>query len=508
MKKLMKKLAGIVLAMVTVLAMTSSVLAATITITGGASGSEYAAYKLLNATVDETDATKVAYTVNDKYASILETVTGETGAGVVNYISGLDAARTRTFADDVYAAIKADTTPLSADFTTTNDKFTVEPGYYLIAETKTGNAQDTYSLVMLDTAKNDDLTISTKESAPELVKKVKDVNDSTGEVSGWQDSADADVGDEIEYQLTGTVSGKYADYKTYYYQFHDTMTHLTYKDASAKVEIQTGDKTFDATAYFTIAWDAASKELTATCNDLKNLKEHDIEVTADSKVVVTYIATLDADAVLGFEGNPNTAYLEYNNNPYYEGDGTPDETGKTPEDTNIVFTYKTVINKVNEKGEAISGAQFTLEKFVKDETGSETYKEMKGNWVAKSTVEAEPTTQFTFSGLDDGYYRLKETKAPAGYNAVDDMYFNITATHETEADLPKLTDLNGNALDGSIEFTNNVKEGSLTSNVVNKSGSTLPSTGGMGTTIFYVIGSVLVLGAAVLLITKKRMSAR
>lgn len=508
MKKLMKKLAGIVLAMVTVLAMTSSVLAATITITGGASGSEYAAYKLLNATVDATDDTKVAYAVNDKYASVLETVTKETGAGIVNYISKLDGAGTRAFADAVYAAIKANAT-LTADVTTDNDTFTVEPGYYLIAETKTGNDQDTYSLVMLDTAKNDDLTINTKESTPELVKKVKDVNDSTGDVSEWQDSADADVGDEIEYQLTGTVSSKYADYKTYYYQFHDTMTHLTYKDASTKVEIKTGDKTFDATEYFTITWNAASKELTATCDDLKNLKEANIEVTADSKVVVTYIATLDADAVLGATGNPNTAYLEYNNNPYYEGDGAPDETGKTPEDTNIVFTYKTVINKVNEKNEAISGAQFTLEKFVKDENGSETYKEMKGNWVAKSTVEAEPTTQFTFSGLDDGYYRLKETKAPAGYNAVDDMYFAITATHETEADLPKLTDLNGNALDGSvIEFTSVVGEGSLTSNVVNKSGSTLPSTGGMGTTIFYVIGSVLVLGAAVLLITKKRMSAR
>lgn len=508
MKKLMKKLAGIVLAMVTVLAMTSSVLAATITITGGASGSEYAAYKLLNATVDATDDTKVAYAVNDKYASVLKTVTNETGADVVKYIAKLDSAGTRTFADSVYAAIKANAT-LAADFTTDNDTFTVDPGYYLIAETKTGNEQDTYSLVMLDTAKNEDLTINTKESVPELVKKVKDVNDSTGDVSGWQDSADADVGDEIEYQLTGTVSGKYADYKTYYYKFHDTMTHLTYKENSAKVEIQTGDKTFDATAYFTIGWDAAKKKLTATCDDLKNLKEYDIEVTADSKVVVTYIATLDANAVLGSEGNPNTAYLEYNNNPYYEGDGATKETGKTPEDTNIVFTYKTVINKKDEKGNALSGATFTLEKFVKNENGAETYKEMKGTWVAKSTVEAEPTTQFTFSGLDDGYYRLKETVAPAGYNAVDDMYFEIIATHEPQADLPKLISLNGNALDGSvIQFTPVVGEGSLTSNVVNKSGSTLPSTGGMGTTIFYVVGSILVLGAAILLITKKRMSAR
>lgn len=507
MKK-MKKIASLIMAIITVLAMTSSVLAAKITISGGALGSEYAAYKLLDASVSATDDSKVTYTVNSKYQSILSEVTSKsTSDDIVKYISELDTAeKIRTFADAVYAKIVA-TEGMLADAATTNNVFdNVASGYYLVAETKTGSEQDTYSLVMLDTAKNSDITINTKEDTPKLEKKVKDVNDSTGYVTGWQDSADADVGDEIEYKLTGTVSNKIGNYKSYYYEFHDVMTHLTYVDNSAEIVIKNGETEKKVTSAFTVGWNAGSKTLTAVCNDLKKLEG--VTVNADSKVIVYYSATLDANAVVGATGNPNTAYLEYNNNPYYDGDGKPEETGKTPTDTNIVFTYKTVINKVDENKKPLNGAKFTLEKFVKNVSGESTYKNEKGNWVQKSTVETKPETIFTFSGLDDGYYRLTETAHPAGYNQISPIYFTVEATHDAESDDPKLTALSGNAENGEITFTADKEKGSLSTDVENKSGSTLPSTGGMGTTIFYVVGSILVLGAAILLITKKRMSAR
>lgn len=504
----MKKIASLIMAIITVLAMTSSVLAAKITISGGALGSEYAAYKLLDASVSATDDSKVTYTVNSKYQSILSEVTSKsTSDDIVKYISELDTAeKIRTFADAVYAKIVA-TEGMLADAATTNNVFdNVASGYYLVAETKTGSEQDTYSLVMLDTAKNSDITINTKEDTPKLEKKVKDVNDSTGYVTGWQDSADADVGDEIEYKLTGTVSNKIGNYKSYYYEFHDVMTHLTYVDNSAEIVIKNGETEKKVTSAFTVGWNAGSKTLTAVCNDLKKLEG--VTVNADSKVIVYYSATLDANAVVGATGNPNTAYLEYNNNPYYDGDGKPEETGKTPTDTNIVFTYKTVINKVDENKKPLNGAKFTLEKFVKNVSGESTYKNEKGNWVQKSTVETKPETIFTFSGLDDGYYRLTETAHPAGYNQISPIYFTVEATHDAESDDPKLTALSGNAENGEITFTADKEKGSLSTDVENKSGSTLPSTGGMGTTIFYVVGSILVLGAAILLITKKRMSAR
>ncbi len=497
--KNMKKIVSVVLAMVMVLAMGITAAAATITINGGADGAEYAAYKLLDATHNGSD--KYSYTVNDKYRDVLKTVTGKTNdSDIISYIADQKTAeQTREFADSVYSQIKEDSS-ITADATTNNNKFeNVEQGYYLIAETKTGNKQDTYSLVMLDTAGNNDITVDTKESVPTLVKKVKDVNDSTGKTSDWQDSADADVGDGVEYQLTGTVSAKIGDYKTYYYEFHDTMTHLTYVDGSCKVLVDG----VDCTNQFKTVWDAETKTLTVTCDDLKKLKG--VTVNANTKVVVTYKATLDEDAVVGSTGNPNTAYLEYNNNPYYEGTGKG-ETGETPKDTNIVFTYKTIINKVDENQNPLSGADFKLEKFVAEENGSVEYKGVKGEWVeiTKKTTEA---TKFTFSGLDDGYYRLTETKTPEGYNSIEPIYSEITADHDVESDNPTLTGLNGTMETGDITFTSNTKDGSLSTTVVNKPGTELPSTGGMGTTIFYVLGTILVLGAGVVLIARKRMKS-
>ena len=127
---------------------------------------------------------------------------------------------------------------------------------------------------------------------------------------------------------------------------------------------------------------------------------------------------------------------------------------------------------------------------------------------AKQQVETEPDTIFTFSGLDDGYYRLTETKALEGYNKLESpIEFTISATHDENSSDPKLTDLTGNVTSGEATFTSSLTgetDGSLTTNVVNKSGTQLPSTGGIGTTIFYVVGGILMVGAAILLITKKR----
>jgi LPXTG-motif cell wall-anchored protein len=124
-------------------------------------------------------------------------------------------------------------------------------------------------------------------------------------------------------------------------------------------------------------------------------------------------------------------------------------------------------------------------------------------------------TTFTFSGLDDGSYRLSETTTPAGYNTIDDVYFTVSADHDITSDNPALTSLSATqtAADGSslstgviATFTAVPTDGSLTTDIVNNSGSTLPSTGGIGTTIFTVAGIVLMIGAAVVLVTKRKVS--
>lgn len=500
MKK-MKKLVSLLLAVVMVIAMTvaTTVFAASenttnITISGGATGSEYAAYKLLNVT-DGGDG-KYAYTVAAQYLAILQEITGKTtDTDIIDYISKLDAAGMRAFADAVYAKVKG----MTADATTTTNMFgNVPQGYYLIAETKVGNSTDTYSLVMLNTAGNAETTVTTKEDVPELEKKVQEKNDSTGVISDWQDGADYDIGDAVPFKLTGTVSSKYADYKTYYYAFHDKMSAgLTFDPGSVVVKVDNDTVEGGYTVVTEGLTDGCTFEVQFT--DLKTITG--ATVNANSKITVEFTATLNNQAVLGSAGNPNEAKLEYNNNPY--ATEKPTTPGETPWDKVIVFTYKLVADKVDGTGASLEGAGFTLYKFDNE----------TGDYVAVGN-EITGVTTFTFTGLDAGQYKLVESTVPAGYNKAEDILFTVEATYDTDSADPQLTGLvvkddKGNTIssgEGAV-FTTKVTDGSVNTKVENLSGTELPETGGMGTTIFYVVGSILVLGAAILLITRKRMSS-
>ena len=222
-----------------------------------------------------------------------------------------------------------------------------------------------------------------------------------------------------------------------------------------------------------------------------------------TKVVLTYNCTLNNDAVVGKAGNPNTVHLEFDNNPNKCGEGTPG--GKTHDDTNIVFTYKTVFNKVDKDKNPLTGADFKLEKKV------------KGKWVDVTTLgdgtnkpaKTGDTTgsTFTFTGLDDGQYKLTETTTPGGYNTIDPIEFTITAEHDVKSDNPALTALTGTG-DKEFTMTPDLNAGSLSADIINEKGSTLPSTGGIGTTMFYIIGAIMVIGAGVVLISRRRMNVQ
>ena len=352
------------------------------------------------------------------------------------------------------------------------------------------------------------VTATPKSDVPEVEKKVKDTNDSTGVTSDWQDSADYDIGDSVPFQLKATLADNVSSYTTYKVVFHDTLSKgLTYNN-DAKVYID-GTETNGFTVTATVNADGTTT-LTVSCDDVKALGAGNSSV-----ITVEYTAKLNENAVLGSAGNPNEVYLEYSNNPNKSEEGN-NETGETPKDVVIVFTYKTIINKVDSETKPLTGAAFKLEKLIKGEDGA------ADTWTTVKEFAVDgTTTSFTFSGLDDGQYKLTETKTPVGYNTIDPIYFVIEATHGETADVPTLktlnaylTDANGNKQtemkDGesvNIDLgTVDLTAGSITTTVVNKSGSELPSTGGIGTTIFYVLGGVLVLAAVVLLVTKKRMS--
>ena len=225
--------------------------------------------------------------------------------------------------------------------------------------------------------------------------------------------------------------------------------------------------------------------------------------TNGSKVRVEYKSVLNGNANLGKPGNENTMYMEFSNNPNSEQGG---EIGKTPEDTVIVFTYKVSVNKVNENNEKLDGADFTLEKKVKKNTNSDEYE-----WKPITKVTGTADDVFEFNGIDDGEYRLTETRAPANYDMLSEpIYFTVTAGHVDGAD-PFLETFSGNITSGNVgemAFTANKENGILSTTIQNKPGSSLPETGGMGTTILYAAGTLMILAAAAFLVMKKKADSK
>lgn len=364
----------------------------------------------------------------------------------------------------------------------------VAPGYYLFKDTTTTAENEVYITEVVG-----DVTIKAKNSnVPGFEKKLKDKNDTTdNNFSDWQDVADHDIGDVIPFKLEGTVPADYTEYTSYYFAFHDEEeAGLTFDPDSVKVyvgdaEITTGFEVKTTTT------DGCSFEV--VFSDLKTIDA----VQAGSKIRVEYTSTLNPNAVIGGNGNLNKAKLEYSNNPR-----VTDSRGMTVWDNVVVFTYQVVVNKYAnsvEENNKLPGADFTLTKKLNGDTTK-----------VIAAVKSPDGKQFTFKGLDDGEYTLTETVTPDGYNTIDPITFTVTATHGTEWDGKGvrgnlITALTGNAAPGEITFTPDKGTGALTTNVINKSGTVLPSTGGMGTTVFYVVGGGLMAVAVVLLVTKKRM---
>jgi len=493
--KNMKKMFALMLAVLMLCACITAN-AATITVEGDNDSAEYNIYLLLNATVDPTDDKKIAYSINEKYKEVLEAFFG-TGVDPVAQLAGFgaDSAELNNFAKDIYAAITAKGIEADATATGSTPSEDVDPGYVLIAETSLGeDSADTYSLHVLHTVKGNDIVINTKEEAPTLVKKLKEKNDTTGEETDWQDGADYDVKDDVPFQLTGTLSNRYENYETYYYQFEDEICQgLTFNQDSVKVYVYNDAASTEVTSAFTTV--KTDKGFTVTCTDLKKIAN--VDINADSQIVVEYTATLNEQSLIGSQGNPNQAKLKYNNNPYYDGTGDPssgDNTSETPWDKVIVFTYQLKVTKVDEAGNKLTGATFELYKIVNDGNG-ETQQLVK-------QIVGTDSSEFLFERLDAGKYILKETKTPDGYNPIADIEFTVKATYDEEEADPLFGEL---SVVSTSEMNADSTSGTIETEVENKAGATLPETGGIGTTIFYIAGGVLVLLAVVLLVTKRRM---
>ena len=409
-------------------------------------------------------------------------------------------------------------------------------GYYLfVDQTSTGGTDDVKGLSLLQVTQKGDIELKSKNDKPSVEKKVKenhkDVSDNTDnripdyELStGYNDVADYNIGDDVPFELIGTLPQNLDLYKTYHYIFHDTLSAgLTYKEGSLKVyvvdtekDIENDNNVISESAYnLTVE----NQKIEVAFDNIKAVDG----VAAGKKIVVRYEATLNKNAVIGLDGNKNEVYLEYSNNPNHDGEG---DKGKTPTDEVLVFTYELDVTKIDgatagDNPKKLAGAKFVLknadEKYVKvDENGKVI------GWTDKKPDKEKPEDAagiltsnndglFKVVGLDAGIYYLEEVEAPAGYNILKgEIELKVLATTKNDQSWT-----NGKASDAltalkikvgnDAETDGDLSHGIVSATVQNNKGGTLPETGGIGTTIFYLTGTILILGAVVLLITKKRM---
>lgn len=401
-----------------------------------------------------------------------------------------------------------------ATLTKTDTSYEAAPGYYLIKD-KDGSVSGNDASTLYITKVVGDVTISPKSDVPSFEKKVKDTNDTTGDTSGWQDSADYDVNDKVPFKLTATLPANkddFAAYKTYKLVFTDNQSAgLTYPEASG-FTVKYGGTVIPSTQY-TLALNptttTADSTFTLTINDVKSLTDSEgqaIAVAEGGKFTVEYASTLNKNAVIGSAGNPNEAKLDYSNNPNYTGDGAGSPTGETPKDKVIVFTYQLNVNKTFDQGDPAESdmPKFTLYKKYKNGESEEWNKVGEEIALTRGGTEGHFTYTGSFSRIDDGEYKLVETHTPAGYNTAADTLFTITADHDVLSDNPALTSLKIN----NSEDSSNRADGTVQVDVVNKKGSNLPSTGGMGTVLLYVAGiAVFVLAGATLVMALRRRNA-
>lgn len=524
MKKMMKKLASIVLAIVTVLAMTSSILAATVTVPsdGILEGHTFTAYQVFSGREEEGILSDVQWGSGINSSTFLAALKADTtygsrftdctDAAAVAKVLAYNNAET-ALANAVAKLAYANKTDSGTALTSGDN--TLADGYYLVVDTtESVDAGSAYNTALLQVV--GDINITVKTDAPTVEKKVLEddkYNQDSGYGTGYNDVADYNMGDAVSFHLIGSVPNM-SRYDTYKYIFHDTLSEgLTLNENSIMVYVASNKAGTDKIEI--TGWTKAVKgqSFTVSFDDLKTVSG----VSQGKYIIVEYTATLNQNAVVGLDGNPNTVHLEYSNKPDQSGSGD-NNTGNTPEDKVIVFTYELDTTKVDgqDNTKKLEGAQFKLH------SADNKWAIVNGDgkvtgWAdteeGGSTLTSAADGLFKVIGLDDGTYYLKETKAPAGYNLLSsEITVVITATTtngQTWTDGQARSALTNLAVTADVTAgTGDTSTGIAGITVANNKGSTLPETGGIGTTIFYVIGSILVLGAAILLITKKRMNAR
>lgn len=545
--KTVKRALALVLALTLLLAMSATVFAAddttyTITINNTTTGHTYEAYQIFAGDLAEKDG-----------KTILSNITwgnGITDAGKTALGNAAVKAETLKTANDAAAFAKAVAPYLQNSTTSAEDtgKYTIsglKAGYYLVKDTQ-APADDFYSAYIMEVVSN--VEAEPKGDKPTVDKNIKD-NGETTKVN------EASIGDVINYEVKSAVPDM-TGYTKYFFVMNDTLSKgLTYND---DMVIKVGNTTLTKDTGYTVTAVKNDNGTTSIEIVFKNFVGYKDRVGAD--VIVTYSATLNQDASLDpVAGNPNKVQLTYSNNPNVDGNGDPQNpdkpgegapTGKTPESETKTYVTGIKLTKVDgqNKNQTLTGAKFEIkgdgmkvvlvneEMYKKSTTGTyymlkngkyteidpvteksaegynaDQYDDVNQKYekvtaVTKDTVNTKVNATgyvdengvLTFEGLGEGTYTITEIIAPEGYNL---LKAPITVEIEAKATFDKC-EWTVTADGKSVTADNNL----YAFRIENKSGAELPSTGGIGTTVFYVLGGLLVVCAGVLLITKRRMN--
>ena len=450
---------------------------------------------------------------------------------------------------DILAQYLTDNTSYTAQYNKQAKNYTISnmtPGYYLIKNT--GNLPDddgTGSMtaatdIILQVLHNETVTPKAANT-PTVEKKIKEGDE-------LKDATQVAIGDTVTFQLKAWLPANITTYKKYQLSFVDTLSNgLTYGSiTSVKVckDLTTLSTTnpIAESSYTVTAPEAgtAGGTLTVAFDDVLVAP---VSATGGEYIVVEYTATLNKNAQVGTTtGNLNDVLLKYTNDPNWDGTGEP-PVGETPKDTVIVFTFELDNSKFDDTTKnPLENVEFALGRdAVEGETGDDdgkvwataTFDTELNKWIISNengawksdvtqatAIKSNSEGKFDIKGLAAGTYYLRETKALDGYNILtSDIKIVITAELKQTWDLPieakdaftkfeatingesvKLNDADGNPTQ------ENDTSGIVNDPIANRKGATLPETGGTGTTIFYIVGGLLTVGAVVLLVTKKRMS--
>ena len=476
--KHIKKLASLLLAMVMVFALATTAYAegetGSITINDAVVGQTYTIYQILDLESYNTSANAYAYKTTTAWNTFINsdaikgTYVEVDAQGYVTWKEGADAAAFAKAAQK-YAKDNSIANQGSVTATTTTVSFTgLDLGYYLV-DTTLG------TLCALDTT-NPDVVMEEKNEVPTNVKTVEE--DSTG---NYGEKTDADIGQTVNFKSTITAQAGAENYV-----FHATMAAgRTYTGVTG---ITLNGDTVDAGNYTVV-----TEGLTDGCTfEVRFAQAFCDTLKANDQIVISYTATLNENAVIAGAGNPNTSKVSY---------GDSSNTKYTPDSQTKTYTWDVDVFKYTMDGEtekALAGATFTLSKNADGSNpialvseGNNVYRVAKtGETGTVTEITTDATGKFTIKGLDADTYSLTETAAPAGYNKLAGPVTVVIGEN------------------GVVNGTTEAPQGVDEVKVLNQSGTELPSTGGMGTNVFYVLGGVLVLAAVVLLVTRKRMSSR